>query len=196
MKCFRGGRRTSAWQAVTQLSHTSIRKPGCKWFAWILHPLGTRAAWEINHTRISTTPVLKHWTWKAVEFSCSVFCIYLCTNAGLPMRIKESCLCTMKILFQTKLNYFYLGFWRLFFQALQVVLFCWVLVFCFVLLFFLSKHTLLCTLYPRQEQEGYSHGMTEILTQTRSARNLKRNISKIWSPSLPFQNACMPWISL
>lgn len=49
--------------------------------------------------------------------------------------------------------------------------------FCFT--FFLSKHTLLCTLYPRQEQEGYSHGMTEILTQTRSARNLKRNISKI-----------------
>lgn len=136
MKCFRGGRRTSAWQTVTQLSHTSIRKPDCKWFAWILHPLGTRAAWEINHTRISTTPVLKHWTWKAVEFSCSVFYICLCTNAGLPMRVKESCLCTMKILFQTKLNYFYLGFWRLFFQALQVVLFCWILVFCFVLLFF------------------------------------------------------------
>lgn len=143
-----------------------------------------------SHRNINYSSV-QHWIWKAVEFSCSVFYTNLCTNAVLPKRVKESCLCMMKFLYQTKLNYFYSGFWRLFFRHFK-----W---FCFALicltLFFLSKHTLLCTLYPRQEQE-YSCGMTEILTLTRSARILKRNFSKIWSPSLPFQNVCMPWISL
>lgn len=49
-----------------------------------------------------------------------------------------------------------------FFQAFQVVLFCWVLVL-FYYFFYLNIHFFV-SFYPRQEQEGYSCGMTEILT--------------------------------
>lgn len=150
-------------------------------------------SWEINHRNINHLSV-KHWAWGAVELSCGGFYNYLCTKAVLLRRVKESCLCMMKFLSQTKLNYFSLGFWRFFFPGISTGF--TLLDFGFLFYFFFFSIYTYPSLYSRQEQEGDSCGMTEILTQTRSARIVKRNISKIWNPSLLFQIVCTPWISL
>lgn len=162
MQCSRGGRRISAWQAVTQLLHTSIGsqtindEPGTTSHIHLelgLH--GTQITQEYQPPQRSTLDM--------ESSRIQLQCILHSPMHKCHMRAKESQSCMIKFLFQAKLNYFYLGFWRfIFFQAFQVVLFCWVLVL-FYYFFYLNIHFFV-SFYPRQEQEGYSCGMTEILT--------------------------------
>lgn len=161
MQCFRGGRRISAWQAVTQLLHTSIGsqtindEPGTTSHIHLelgLH--GTQITQEYQPPQCSTLDM--------ESSRIQLQCILHLPMHKCHMRAKESQLCMIKFLFQAKLNYFYLGFWFLFSGISSGFI---LLGFgsLFYYFFYLNIHFFV-SFYPRQEQEGYSCGMTEILT--------------------------------